>query len=739
MIYRYYLNGNLLKSEPAGWDGFITTIKRDYDIKGLLKTQDATITFQGDGYTYLRTLFEASGFCELIEIIIDKSNDYGNNWRQFFIGTIFLTQVEWDEKRRYAKCKLQDDSYYARINNNKSQEVFLYAGQSKNGSSITPAALIDVGLFQIATGSYISHSYTDFTKFYSVHEVFRYLIDYMTDLKVGFKSDIFSTGLWKGLTITTGLVISNIGADSNLIEADFKDSLPKISFSKFIQEIGHLDDLWFGIERDSSGSPVFRLEDRAYFFDDKNVVLQCGKIDELLTKTDLNRLFSRLEIGSSETDDSGTFPEQIKLRGFKKEDYNMIGQCNIDKTLDLSRDYIISSNVIEAVLAAGGYDDKIFIIDTDGAGQAKQSNWLGIGSEVYYNESLTNENCAQRFLKAIPNTIAEYLGPVIDYRFKAVATSDASFNQNTSHTEAPVQFDDDYTFPNNDVSNSFGNGTTQGSPVAGSDSRFTTNDAGQFIFESKIDIDCIAISRPDYRLSFFYSVFGQPPPFFVDGETITYAGIQTAIIYKVSGTTLYLTNVTDIITLNNTGVTFTGGTSGATGTTGPAINPLKPYTLSNGFIMFKTVRYDSSNSLVENISLVVKPWSIGLISDMVLKTVNLNAGDYITREIIFSNGDPGIINIEWDIKAFRYFSCIASATGGVYKTYNTEDYAALQHQFEYELTEDQFATIQNNPRGFINFCRFEEKKRNGWIEQIQFYHQQAKAKFLLNSSKSINK
>src|SRR4051812_31089977 len=104
MMYRIKLNDILMKDDPAGWDDFITTIKRDYSIKGILKTQDATIIFQGDSFQYLWSRFRATGFTEVVDVLVERSKDYGNNWLQFFTGTIFLAQIEWDEKRNYAKC-----------------------------------------------------------------------------------------------------------------------------------------------------------------------------------------------------------------------------------------------------------------------------------------------------------------------------------------------------------------------------------------------------------------------------------------------------------------------------------------------------------------------------------------------------------------------------------------------------------------------------------------------------------
>lgn len=435
MQYRYYLNGTLLKAEPSGWDEKITTIKRDYDIKGIVRLQDGQLTFTGDGYKLLDTLQNQTSGFEQVAVLIEKSSDYGNNWREDFKGYIFLSQVEYLEHIKAAKVKLQDDSYYARINNNKSIQCFLSAGKTKNGIDIPPCPITLLQMFKVADGSFkTALPGFDHTQTYLALDVYKYLIAFMTDDAVEFRSSLFEPGGKRYKThFTVGRAIRTYvdGCD----DQTFYDSTAGLTFGVFQKEMDHENNLMFIIER-GGAKPVFRLEEYDYFVQEDDVRATCEGVNELKRKTDINRLYSKLKIGSSVTKDlydvlpggfsQLSFPGDINFLGFKIEEYQLLTQGNQDKELDLTTNFIKDTNVIEDLLENNieDYDEHFFVIDGwVSTWQARGTNWLYTDPPVFYNEAFQNKRVCQNYLKAIPASVVTFLGSS-DNKFRAQKSAD---------------------------------------------------------------------------------------------------------------------------------------------------------------------------------------------------------------------------------------------------------------------------------------------------------------------------
>lgn len=478
MQYRYYLNGQLLKGEPAGWQNKISTIKRDYSIKGIIRLQEGSLVFHGAGYNYLWDLFNSSSFCEQVEFISEKSNDFGNNWYPDVKGLIFMSQVEFDEKRKLAKCKIRDDSFYAKIFNNKSLECILHAGRSKNGIYIDvpepwKAVLFDPGS---AFGDYSAGSGNTWS--YRIFDVFKYLIAFMTDGEVEFASTYFDTGGPKEKTLLTIGRSIRESPDTPAV-TQFYEWWKPLSFQKVLQELDRKENLFFIVERSTSGKPLFRLEEYDYFFKVDSLMHSCVDLDELKTTTDIERIYSKLKIGSSTILDDplnpDAFPELIQFLGVNLEQYPMTGKCNLDKEFDLSTEFVISTNVIAYLLlhrVTGGdsinlddrYDNDFVLIECDGVftsnqGYARQSNWFFAGPPFYYNEHYINSEVAKRFLGAVPNTIAAYLGNGNDDFLSSEPLT--SLTTTPFSTFVKVTYSNDSTFPNNDPNGNYNTGTSE--------------------------------------------------------------------------------------------------------------------------------------------------------------------------------------------------------------------------------------------------------------------------------------
>ena len=445
--FKFYLD-DILVSDPKGWQDLDTTIKRDDAISGLLESQEAGLEFYGDGYDYIKNIFDTQDFCSSVSIKIEQIGVNGD-YVVIFTGIIFISECVFDLMRLAVKCKTVDDSFYAKINNNKSIKAKISVGRSKNDVTITAAASRAVQFFNPATGNYDS---VNKPHVFTVYEVFKFLVAFMSDGEVSFISESFEPGgKWEGQCIT-------IGAEVRLWDEEL---IPELSFQDVFAEVNKKNMIGFSIERIGL-VPTLRIEDKNYYFTQTSAItLQDAR--EVVLQMDTTQLYANVHLGSSITDNTTppppSFPEDIAAQGFKDETYHVIGTCNIDTTLELMSEWIISSNVIEDIFVAGDsqYDEDIILVDVDlSTNKAVQSNWITPDSTppFFYNEIYTNENVTEKWFNGIPNSIALFLGNG-NNGFRAEAVYSTAVSGQIKNRWSAIQFINDYTPPNNDPNGNY--------------------------------------------------------------------------------------------------------------------------------------------------------------------------------------------------------------------------------------------------------------------------------------------
>jgi hypothetical protein len=477
--FQFYLDGTLVQ-DPKGWEDLDTTIKRDYTIQGLLITQDSQLEFYGDGYDYIKNKFDNNGFCEFVEVEIKQTCDQ-LNYERIFKGIIFLADCVFDLMRCSVKCKTVDDGYYAKINNNKNIKAFINVGRSKNDVAIDAAMPITVALFDPSSGTYGTSN----IQVYPIYEVFKFIISFMTDGDVDFTSIDFGTGgQYEGQCIAMG---------SELYLHD-QSNIPEISFQDVFTEINKKNRIGLAVET-INGKPTVRIESAEYFYSQTST-LTLSNAKGVTMQMDTSQLYSIINLGSSITDNTAPllqFPEDISFVGFKEETFHLTGTCNVDTTLELVSQWIVSSNVIEQIYVnnVDSHDDEIVLINIDrDTNKAVQSNWLTPANTppFYYNEEFTNQKVTEKWLGGIPNSIANFLGNSDD-KFQAEQTTTKSFatlNATPNPTFGNAQYNDDSTLPNNDPGMNYNiTDFYYKAPAAGlysfyAESRITTNDTSPF-------------------------------------------------------------------------------------------------------------------------------------------------------------------------------------------------------------------------------------------------------------------
>lgn len=472
--YQYRLDGTLY-NDPIGWEDWKSSVERDNDLRGIVEQQQGKFTFAAEAYSYLYTT-RKQGFCATVAVEIWEDCSRNENYQLVFEGVIFLSDTEFDITHCLATCELIDNSFFAKINNNKQVECSLNAGKSKNGVDIDQIDLWSVQMFNPCDGL---DSGLPKPKAYRAYDVGRYLVQFMSDGQMEFESTPLDFGgVFEATMLTKGLLIGDpANTDTGVI----------FTWDNFLRNISNLGALSWKIERRSSGwALVLEITDDLYA---PTISMNLPNANKIIRQVDQARNYAAVELGTDDIIESlgcgvlgggePAFPDQINLLGCKREQYAVTGTCNIDSILDLTSDWIISSNVIENIYFNGdtGYDDRIILLDCEdlntGAltAEAIKGDIFGITPPVFYNTRFYNSEVVKRHFRRIPSTLVKYLNAP-DTGFKASRTTAEVVTLpgtvlGALHYEWPVlAFGNDYTPSNYDLNNDYGNGTGQGSPVS---------------------------------------------------------------------------------------------------------------------------------------------------------------------------------------------------------------------------------------------------------------------------------
>jgi len=279
-MVKFYLD-SVEYENPIGWDEISTKIVRNFDINALLVYQDLSLTFTGAGYDYLYSKINDEGFCSIVELNIV----YYDDCEHIINGLIFVSDIEFNERACEAKCKIEDNSYYAKIRNNMKLFTSLYSGNSKNAFNITAPTTYLSDLTDLSNNRENQN-----IPCIKVYDAFRYLGDFMSDGTLAVNSTAFGPGgAWEGLVLTNGYRIFNINATDQY----------QVSFDKLFDEINKRIPMIVFVENPLSAVPIIRIEELSYSYGSAQIQ-QHTDIYEIVTKTDNTLLYSKVKVGDTE-------------------------------------------------------------------------------------------------------------------------------------------------------------------------------------------------------------------------------------------------------------------------------------------------------------------------------------------------------------------------------------------------------------------------------------------------------
>lgn len=418
-FFQFTLDSTIVQ-DPEGWDFLSPAYTRLLDTRGAsIMRPDGDIIFREDGYDYLKSVYDSSGNCGEVDIKVEYKEWSGGTFATLFEGTFRLNEVEWDlENKGVSVTLIHDNSFMAYINSNADIPAQLDVGRSKNDETITAVTPINLDFFDpsLAVGSY---TYTN-RPCYQVYDCLEFLVEFMSDGDLQFDSTYFGAGgdgegifIIKGSALRTGT-----------------DAPPTISWTTILKELFVRFNVVPVID-ESTSPPTIRVEDSETTFEQTVSHTFLGDDIRFLKRRSIPfssgndvyngdkpiTMFTVLDIGSNTTTDQGgsfSYPD-IRWKAWGREEYHVIDCPGVKQTFELVGDWIVGSNTIEDVLVTPNtaHDDSIFLVETDYPANTRALKFdvINPGAAPFtYNDGLTNQSIADRFLGAVPNSIASYLG-----------------------------------------------------------------------------------------------------------------------------------------------------------------------------------------------------------------------------------------------------------------------------------------------------------------------------------------
>jgi len=504
---RHRLNGVVVE-EPGGWPDFTEEIERNLEDRIIHLKYSNSLLFIGDGYDLLRRLFE-DNYCNEVSYTCEQFLQGG--WQQVCEGIVVLSDIQWNLSKCSADATITDNTVGARILNNLKVTCFPTATLSKSGVAITPVPSFELEVFdpQAAVGTYLATP----RDAWDWKQCMAHMIAFVTDGMVGFRSDWYDAlPDDQRFAMLNGVQLRTAGTDNRP---------PEHSLQELWEFAWRSDNLLAGIVQDN-GATTFRVEPEDFWYGAQGAIVLLHQ-EDLVQSIDTDLLYATIKMGSqgaikNEAFAAGYSLPYVGLRTFSDETYALEGQCNTDNALELKLPYVVCTNAIEDAVVNNddGNDEEVFVIQYDrSTDRAVKSDYLtSAGVPYLYNERFLNISVVNRW--RLPAAGVTYYADE-DASFRAERTVVGLSYDDTIQgagsigavqVDARFQFDNDYTAPNFDIGNNWGNGTSPGTPVSQANSRYTAPVQGLYSFEVSKRITVTDYIRPlDVPFTFLRHVY----------------------------------------------------------------------------------------------------------------------------------------------------------------------------------------------------------------------------------------
>ncbi len=375
-MIQFYLDGSLYEN-PHNWEELSDRIYYSDEVSGYVNELDGGVTFFGGAYAYLRAKFEA-GVCESVQIeITEQCADSG--YELIFQGLIFVSDIEWNIVKCQAMVQFVDNSYIAKIYNNKGIEVVLGVDRSKNDVVITSNPQTNISLLASNGGAGVTNA-----SGFRIFDAFEFLVKFMSDDTVGFVSDYFDpSGSGTDNTAKYSIVITGEEVRTGTTASFTPASL---SFDDLYNDINKIFNIAFSFEL-INGVPTMRIEPKSYY-EQATEVNYFAYPEDIIQKLPQQNLYARVQFGSSQIVTPQPFLPDYNFFGTEQEEYHLLGTCNSEAILNLRLIKLITDTNIAQDLVDNGtndaFDKNTFLIVLNSSNLTQMSVKPGSGGTEFY-------------------------------------------------------------------------------------------------------------------------------------------------------------------------------------------------------------------------------------------------------------------------------------------------------------------------------------------------------------------
>lgn len=136
-----------LEDDPDGWDTQRISIKRSKSFFGLFRSFSVSLRFLGDGYQYVRNVYERNGTEHEIKIAIYEYNEKRDQYLLFYQGVLDLSAYSTEEDI-FADVDINDSSFARKIKSRDGTKVTFSRTKSIEGLTLPTNQSVTVQLHE---------------------------------------------------------------------------------------------------------------------------------------------------------------------------------------------------------------------------------------------------------------------------------------------------------------------------------------------------------------------------------------------------------------------------------------------------------------------------------------------------------------------------------------------------------------------------------------------------------------
>jgi len=405
---RFFINSIEYTSDiTEGQDELAEKVSFDFEERRFLQEIDGDLVLNGAAYDYLHQQYIAN-FDQNIPCNIVLFNDATGQYETAWTGLIFLTDCIFDLYKKEVTIQIVDNSYFAKIENNKNIKFVIGVDDSKNGVDVS--ARVNFTSFEVRSNLTNGLATPGVQKTVSAlthYQAMDALVAYMSDGDLQFASTSLSPFTNSDGDLETGFLIrgqalrGNVSAGTNGVE---------ISFAELWSDLSKLYNLVYFIEKNNAGQLLLRVE--TVDFIRQSAVTSLAELEvSVQESTNTELLYGSILTGSKEADLTGFVPF-APFRYQFQESFQIKSVTNLDRELNLRMETFITDTALIFDQQTATSEDKdnecYYVIGyDDGTGyQAKVEN---IGASFWvYNEPINNVSVIVNNLAGLPGSVFKF-------------------------------------------------------------------------------------------------------------------------------------------------------------------------------------------------------------------------------------------------------------------------------------------------------------------------------------------